>query len=249
MKGLLRSSQLFIKRNASTILTVTGSVGVVATTVLAVKATPKALALLNDAKKEKGEELTKLEKLKVAAPVYIPTVVTGVATISCVFGANVLNKRKQAALMSAYALLDNSYKQYKVKVNELYGEDADDRIKEEIAKDNYEKTEVKTDEELFYDAFSGQFFTSTKYKVQQAEYRLNRDIAMGGWAELNDYYEYLDIDNVEGLEALGWSEGGNLARYWQAWVDFNHTKKVLEDGTEYIIVSMWQEPYTDYEGY
>ena len=47
----------FIKRNASTILTVLGSIGVVATTITSVKATPKALRLIEDAKQEKGEEL------------------------------------------------------------------------------------------------------------------------------------------------------------------------------------------------
>ena len=66
MKGLVRSSQLFMKRNASTILTVIGGAGVVSTTVLAIKATPKAITLLDNAEREKGEELTVLEKTKVA---------------------------------------------------------------------------------------------------------------------------------------------------------------------------------------
>ena len=49
----------FVKRNASTILTVLGSIGVVATTITSVKAIPKALRLIEEAKQEKGEELTK----------------------------------------------------------------------------------------------------------------------------------------------------------------------------------------------
>ena len=247
MKGLVRSSQLFMKRNASTILTVVGGAGVVTTTVLAIKATPKAITLLDNAEREKGEELTVLEKTKVAAPVYIPTIISGVATLSCIFGANILNKRQQAALMSAYALLDNSYKEYKIKTNELYGEDAEDRINENIAKDKYERIEIIDDNILFYDEFSKRFFTSTKYKVKEAEYKLNRDIHMRGWAELNEFYEYLDMDNIDGGEVLGWSEGGNLARYWQGWIDFNHKKSVMDDGTEYIRIIMFQEPYMEYE--
>ena len=105
----------FLRRNSSTILTCIGAVGVVATAVMAVKATPKALELIENAKEEKGEELTKIEVVKVAGPTYIPAIVTGVATVACIFGSNVLNKRSQASLMSAYALLDNSYKEYKKK--------------------------------------------------------------------------------------------------------------------------------------
>ena len=107
--------------NSSTILTCVGAVGVAATATMAVKATPKAIALLEEAREEKGEELTKLEVIDVTAPVYIPAAIAGFSTIACIFGANILNKRSQAALMSAYALLDNSYKEYMRKSEELYG--------------------------------------------------------------------------------------------------------------------------------
>ena len=105
--------QTFIKRNAPTILTCLGAVGVIVTAVMAVKGTPKALTLLENAKEEKEEELTKLEKIKIAGPVYIPAIITGAATIACIFGSNSISKNQQATLMSAYALLDNSYKEYK----------------------------------------------------------------------------------------------------------------------------------------
>ena len=248
MKGLVRSSQLYLKRNASTILTVVGGAGVVGTTVLGIKATPKALTLLDNAEKEKGEELTKLEKVKVAAPVYIPTMVTGAATLACIFGANALNKRQQAGLMSAYALLDSSYKEYKAKVEELYGEEANTRVKDEIAKDKYEETDIQNDEQLFYDDFSNQYFISTPTKVMLAEYNVNRDIHMRGWAELDDYYEWLGIDVPESYE-LGWSEGGNYEHYWQAWVDFNHRTVIMDNGTKYTAIMMFQEPYPDYADY
>ncbi len=244
MKGLLRSSKLFVKRNASTILTITGGVGVVTTTILAVKATPKALKVLEEAREEKGEELTKLEVVQVAGPAYIPSVLSGVGTLACIFGANVLNKRQQAALVSAYALLDQSYKEYINKVDELYGEGASDKVKEEIAKDKYEESDHE--EPLFYDAFSRQYFNSTIEKVQCAEYYLNRDIQMRGWADLNEFYEMLDI-TIDGGEALGWSEGGNLARYWQSWIDFDHKKIVMDDGLECCVITMFQEPYPNYE--
>lgn len=135
----------FLKRHSSTILTVMGAIGVGATAVIAVKDTPKALRILDEAEQEKGEELTVKEKIITAGPVYIPAIAVGVSTIACIFGANALNKRNQAALMSAYALLDQSYKDYKRKVGDIYGEDADKRIIEEVAKEELEPRDNKDD--------------------------------------------------------------------------------------------------------
>ena len=81
----------FLRCNSSTILTCIGAVGVVATAVMAVKATPRALECIEEAREEKGEELTKFEVVNVAGPAYIPAVITGAATVACIFGANVIS--------------------------------------------------------------------------------------------------------------------------------------------------------------
>lgn len=253
MSNLLKQSQMFLKRNSSTILTCVGAIGVITTSVLAVKATPKAMENLKQAKEEKGEELTKLEVVKVAAPAYIPAALSGIATITCVFGANTLNKRQQASLISAYALLDNSYKEYREKTEELYGEGASRQIKDEIAKDNYKEADIDQDEYddsmLFYDEFSDRYFTSTIEDVQRAEYRLNRDLVMRDYAYLNEFYEELGLEPIDAGYTLGWSRGGNLDRYWQEWIDFSHRKVDLEDGMECRIITMFAEPYPDFEDY
>ena len=161
MNGLLEQSKKFVKRNASTILTVAGGVGVIATTVMAVKASPKAITLLEKAKEEKGEKLTTVEKVQVAWKPYIPVVLTGAGTIACIFGANILSKRQQASLISAYTLLDSSFKDYKKKVEELYGEEGVAHIKEELAKDKYKPMEnPDNNKQLFYDEFSKTYFES-----------------------------------------------------------------------------------------
>lgn len=253
--NLVERSKLFCKRNGSTILTCVGGVGVVATAVLAVKATPKAMKLIKDAEKEKGEKLTKLEVVKTAGPAYIPAAVTGTATIACIFGANVLSKRQQASLASAYALLDNSYKEYKGKVSELYGEDSHDRVIGELAKDKYDEEEViKVDEEddrqrLFYDSFSGRYFETTIEKVQQAEYEINRDLSMRDYATVNEFYAYLGLDPIPGGDDLGWSTGMNFDYYWQSWIDFGHQKVLVGDDMECCIITMFAEPTLDWEDY
>lgn len=251
MRNFAEKSKLFIRRNAPTILTCMGGAGVVATSILAVKATPKALTLLEEAKQEKGEELTKIEIVKTAGPAYIPSIVMGVSTLACIFGANILNQRKQAALMSAYALLDNSYKEYKKKVIELYGEEADVRVKEEIAKDKYEENPVTVgnDKQLFYDYFSERYFESTIEDVQRAEYRLNRTLTMRDYVYLNEFYELLDVEPIDAGYTLGWSVGSCMAYYWQNWIDFTHEKVVMDDGLECYIITMLGEPVPDFQNY
>lgn len=251
IETMLSNSKTFIKKNASTILTCVGGAGVVITSVMAVKATPKALRALDEAKEEKGEDLTKLEATIVAGPAYIPSIVAGASTIACIFGANVLNKRKQASLMSAYALINNSYKEYRSKVEELYGKEADSDIRSEIAKDKYEDTNVIDTEgdQLFYDEFSGRYFTSTLYKVQHAEYQLNRDLVMMDSVDLNSYYHYLGLPTIDGGDELGWSTGMNFDYYWQPWIDFSHSRFKMDDGTECIGVWMIHEPDVEYANY
>lgn len=251
MNKVLSKSNIFFKRNASTILTGIGAIGVVTTTVMAVKATPKVLTLLEKAEEEKGEKLTKLDMVRVAAPSYIPSFIMGASTIACIFGANALNKRNQAALMSAYALLDSSYKEYKSKIETIYGEGTDDRIKEEIAKDKYEESDIEPNDGtlLFYDEFSGRYFNSTIEKVQRAEYYLNRDLTMRDYAYLNEFYEHLGIETIDSGWKYGWSTGACLDCYWQNWIDFNHKKVTMDDGLECTIITMFQDPIIDFEEY
>jgi hypothetical protein len=251
MNKVLQHSKRFLKKNASTILTCAGGVGVVATTVMAVKATPKALTLLEQAKEEKGSDLTKLETVAVAGPAYIPTVLVGVSTIACIFGANMLNKRQQAALTSAYALLDNSYKEYKKKIAELYGEEANKNVKAEIAKDKYVGDDFTSDDnnKLFYDEFSGRYFEAELADVLKAEYELNKQLTEWGGAYLNDFYEIVGLKTTDYGDHLGWSAPGLYEMYWTQWLDFEHETVTLDDGLQCTIISFMQEPIPGFEDY
>lgn len=148
-----------ISRNVPTILSCLGAVGTVATAALTIQATPKAMRLLEEAEREKGDLLTKTEILKIAGPSYIPAILSCVATVSCIFGANALNLRRQASLMSAYLLLDSAYKEYGEKVKKSVGEQEEARIRESIASDK----DVPDDcsRQLFYDMHFGEYFESS----------------------------------------------------------------------------------------
>ena len=253
MNSLLNKSQRFLKRNSATILTCVGAAGVIATTVTAVKATPKAMVLLEKAKKEKGEELTKVETVKIAGPAYVPTVLLGAGTLACIFGANILNKRGQAALMSAYALVDGAYKDYRNKVEEIYGEEAGTQVRAGIAKDKYAEKYAENPiipsegKRLYYDFFSDQYFEATPFQVQKAEYELNRSLMLEDFVYLDDWYKMLGLDPFEPSNNFGWTTCGNMDAYWQTWIDFHHEKVEVDDGLECIIISFMQDPFFDFE--
>ena len=111
------NARLFVKCNASTILTGLGIIGIAATTIATVKAIPKTLRLIEEAEKEKGAKLTKWETVKIASPSYISTAGLCLVTMACIIGAEILNQKRQASLLSTYVLLDQSYKDYRSILN------------------------------------------------------------------------------------------------------------------------------------
>ena len=199
MNKLLSKTGCFFKKNVATILTGIGTAGVVITAVSAIKATPKALYSIEEAEKEKGDKLSNKEKIITTTHIYLPTIIIGVSTIACILGANVLNKKQQASLISAYALLQKSYNEYRDKVDELYENSS--IVDKEIAKDVYDNTKpsVSSDEKcLFYDMFSKRYFESNKVDVIAAEYHFNRNFTLRGYATLNELYEFLGVDKIDG---------------------------------------------------
>lgn len=250
MSNLLTVSKKFVKKNGSTILTVLGAAGVVGTAVMAVKATPKAMELIEQAKEEKGEELSKWEVVQVAAPTYIPTVLLGMGTVTCIFGAHVLNKQNQAALTSAYALLDQTHKEYKNKVKEMYGVEADQNVRTELAKDQYEEEDIKEEDELplFYDEFSKRYFNAKNEDILYAEYEINKLLNTNGAVSLNDYYNLVGLDPVEYGEYLGWSSAQMYEQFWDDWLYFHHTRVDIDGGMECYIID-YTEPFANYLDY
>ena len=237
-------SLIFVKRNSSTILTCAGSLGVVGTAIVSGKASTKAVRLLEEAKQEKGADLTKLEIVRIVGTIYIPTILLSASTIACIFGSNALNKRKQSAIISAYALLDASFKEYKLKSQELYGDDAYINIRNEIAKDKYEICDIKLEGEelLFYDEYSQRYFNATMEDILRAEMLLNRDLQCHGYACINELYSLLNIPETDFGDFLIWSTSRLIESKSYAWIEFNHMKVEMEDGMECYILEILTEP-------
>ena len=244
---------LFFKKNSATILTITGTVGVVATSILTAKAAVKASKIIEEAEQEKGEKLTVREFVETVWTVFIPPVVAGASTITCVFGANILNKRQQASLVSAYALIENSYREYKAKLKELYGEEAHNNIVDAVAAEKCKDIHVPsggltseytqeigsdTEPRLFYDEYSGRYFESTIEKVLLAEYHLNRNYILRGFARLNDFYEFLGLEQTDYDESVGWDICSEIY-----WIDFNHRKTLIGDDNDSFECYVIEMPY------
>ena len=227
-----------LRRSSPTILTALGIVGVVGTAVMAVRATPKALKLIKAKKDElETDKLTPMELVQTTWRCYIPSALIGVGTITCIVGIGVMDKRNQAALTSAYTMLNESYKQYRQAAKKVYGEDADNKIHTEMAKDakvassdwGYQVYNMDMDpaseQLLFYDLTSKKYFTTTMAAVLNAQYHVNRNLSLRGDCSLNEYLSFLGVDGVD--------KGDELESYW---LDFDNYKTILEDGLECIII-------------
>lgn len=202
--------QSLLKRHSTLIMTTVASAGVVVTTVLAIKATPKAVKLLNKAEICKGEKLTTFEKIKYGWKPYIYCGVSCLSTIACIASIEYLNHKKQISLVSAYTVMQNAFEQYRGNIKTLYGEDVDSLARQEIVKARYntvgDKKAPENEEVLFFDYQGMRFFTSTFDNVMQAEHALLESLHYKGYACLNEYYDYLGIPPLDYGYQLGWED-------------------------------------------
>lgn len=239
MKGI-HELTLRLKRGSPTILSVVGAIGVIATTISAIKATPDAMERIKyDSRyNHDGDSYayTKVEAIKSAWRCYIPTTAIGLSTLVCIFGANALNKQQQAAITSAYMLLNKTYKEFIEK-------DTDGSIRKAIVEDKVADIDISTDEEtcLFYEFNYGELFERKRGDVLRAEHRFNRMFISRGYATLNDFYELIDLPKSKIGETLGWSEDEGYP-----WVDFEHELVELEDGMECYLIHIPESPLPNY---
>lgn len=191
-----------IKNAMPTTLSVIAVGGVIGTAVMAALDTPKALKLLDEAKEEK---LSKPKTVLKVAPAYARTAGVAAGTVLCVLGANALNKRKQASMAGAYALLSQSYSSYRGKVREKIGDEEEKKIHEEV------KEEMKTNsrnEPLLHvrDTFNDRCFDISRADFYQALGILNDIYISNGYASLNDFHKMLGLHTTDVGYAYGWGE-------------------------------------------
>jgi len=206
-----------VGKNGPTILTVLSVGGLIMTTIMAVRVTPKVLDIIKEEqwRLEREEEdifLTKWEKFKLAWPCYIPTAVMGLATIASIIGSNTLNLKRNAALTSAYFLSETALKEYQAKIIQTIGANKAKLIKDEIAQDHVNRTnkDNKTviitgnGDTLCLDLTTGRYFRSSVDKIKRAEIDINNQLLDDTTMSLNEIYDCLDLEHVSAGGQIGW---------------------------------------------
>lgn len=122
----MNNFQRFIKKNAPTILTVLACAGVAGTAVMVAKKAPTASKKIEESRDEEGK-ITK-ETAIIFAKEYGPSIALGASTMACIIGANVLNQKNQAIIISAYAACNEMFKNYRNEVIERHGKEEDEEI-------------------------------------------------------------------------------------------------------------------------
>lgn len=246
LSSTFKSLQTTFKKRSPEILTGIGIAGMIATTVMAVQATPKALKLLEE-KKVDDEKIPVVEIVKTTWKCYIPAAVTGTISIACIVGASSANVRRNAALATAYTLSESAFRDYKEKVVETIGEKKEQIVKDAVAKDKVEKNPLSNNEvivtekgnTLCYDAISGRYFKSDIEKLKKIENELNRQMLNEGYISLNDFYYEIGLPTIKIGTDLGWNSDCGL-------VDLSFSSQLAEDGTPCLVLNFAVAPKYGY---
>jgi len=208
-----------ISKNSPTILAGLAVGGLVTTTIFAVRATPKALILIEEEYERRGqgtistvETLTKMEIVKVTWKVYIPAACMGAATIACIIGSNSINQRRNAALASVYGLTEVAFREYREKVVETIGKNKELKVRDELSGDAIKRNPPGENEIIFtgkgdvlcYDSLSGRYFKSDIEQIRRAVNELNKEFLSDMWMSVNDLYYALGLAATELGNQLGW---------------------------------------------
>lgn len=238
----MNKAEVLLKKYSPIILTTLGAVGVITTSIFTGKATLKAKKLIDKYEEDNECKLTlkdnAVDIVKIAWKPYIPVMISGLASITCIYGAHFLNKKTQASIISAYALLSEQYKEYVEKSKHVYGEEAERLIKSEVARSKYDTTfiNVDTDEHLFFDYQSMRYFESTFDNLKRAEDFVNQEYAASGYVHLNTFYEALGMEKLENFgDSMGWCDDEN-GEYHE--IKFEHERIVMDDGLECFLLTM-----------
>lgn len=237
-------------KHSPEILAGVGVVGVVGSLVLACKATTKLSDVLEESKEQldkikevaadpayeekysqddakKDTTITYVQTAMKVTKLYAPSVILCASSLGCLLASNNILKKRNAALSAAYMTVDKSFKEYRKRVADRFGEEVEKEIRynikaEEITKvdkDGNEVTEtVKvmngTDDPNSYSDYARFFDESCAAWQNDAEYNLtflkaqqqyaNDLLKARGRLFLNEVYRMLGIDETKAGQVVGW---------------------------------------------
>ena len=241
--AIVKGVKMAISKHSPEILTGIGIAGMITTTILAVKATPKALDLIEDKKDElelaPDEKLTVAETVQATWKCYVPAAVTCAVSTACLIGASSVNLKRNAALMTAYNLSATALAEYKEKVLETVGEKKEQLIRNKVAEEQTRKEPANNSTIIVTNAGSTRCmdnitkrrFTSDIESIRRVINELNRRMTHGDdYISLNDFYYEIGLDGCDIGDDIGWNVVNGLIE-----VEFDAV--VDTDGVPCIVLS------------
>lgn len=239
----------FASKRSPEILTGIGIAGMITTAILAVRATPKALELIEEQKEEESvDELSSFEVVKVAWKPYIPAMVTCVASTACLIGASSVNTKRNAALATAYKLSETALSEYRDKVVETIGEKKERIVRDKVAEERVKKNPVSKNEviitgngkTLCFDPISGRYFMCSIETIKKAENTLNKQMLhdISGYVSLNEFYDELGLDHTSVGNDLGWNTN--------QLIDIDFSSQLNDNGEPSVVLDYLVAPKCDY---
>lgn len=237
-------------KHSPEILAGVGVVGVVGSLVMACKATTKLSDILEDSKEQldkikevaadpayeekysqddakKDTTITYVQTAMKVTKLYAPSVILCASSLGCLLASNNILKKRNAALSAAYMTVDKSFKEYRKRVADRFGEEVEKEIRynikaEEITKVDENGNEVTetvkimdgTDDPNSYSDYARFFDESCAAWQNDAEYNLtflkaqqqyaNDLLKARGRLFLNEVYRMLGIDETKAGQVVGW---------------------------------------------
>ena len=246
---IVASTRQFVSKRSPEILTGIGIAGMISTAVLAVKATPKAMELIEEKKREEWlDKLSPVEMVKVAWKPYIPAIVTCVTSTACLIGASSVNAKRNAALATAYKLSETALTEYREKVIETIGEKKERTVRDKVAEERVKKNPVSKNEviitgngkTLCFDPISGRYFMCSIETIKRAENTLNKQMLhdISGYVSLNEFYDEIGLDHTSVGDDLGWNTNQII--------DIDFSSQLNDNGEPSVVLDYLVAPKYDF---
>lgn len=246
---LIKNAQAAISEHSPELLTGIGIASGITATVLAVKATPKALRLIEEAEEEKDDTLTVPETIKTCWKPYVPAVATGVFSVACLIGANSVNARRNATLAAAYKLSETALAEYRDKVVETIGEKKERTVREKVAQERVDKKPVSKSEviitekgnTLFFEPLSCRYFKSDIETIRRIVNDLNKRMVGGEqYMSLSEFYTEIGLSPTLISDDIGWRVDRNI-------IEIDYPAIKADDGTPCLSLDYLVRPEYGYD--
>lgn len=195
-------------QNSPAILTALAISGTITTAFLAARAAYASAEVLSE---ESPPPETTQDKAKLVWKLYIPPVVSGVATIGCITAITHVGIKRTAAMATAYTVTEQAFQDYREKVIEELGAKKEQKIRDEVVQDkilanppNKEIVISGPGNVLCCELFTGRYFNSDMHTLQKAQNEVNALIVQQVYVTLDDFYDRVGLSHTSNSDMLGW---------------------------------------------